>query len=78
MREDRCEICGFWKSKKIGKCPQCGGVMDLKIEGVCLSWKCRECDYGISTTADKLCFWDGDKYPKEYYSKLNECPYSEK
>ena len=42
------------------------------IEGMYLSWKCRDCDYGVVTTANKLCFWDGKKYSKECYEKLAE------
>lgn len=73
----RCEICGLWKIEKTEKCPECNGIMDLVIEGLSLSWKCRNCDYGIATTANKLCYWDGKKYPKECYEKSSECPYAE-
>lgn len=76
--EKRCEICGLWKIEKTDQCPECDGIMDLVIEGLCLSWKCRDCDYGVATTANKLCFWDDKKYPKECYEKLAECPYGEK
>lgn len=81
IREDmekRCEICGLWKIEKTDQCPECDGIMDLVIEGLSLSWKCRDCDYGVATTANKLCFWDRKEYSKECYEKLSECPYAEK
>lgn len=75
--EKRCEICGLWKIDITDQCPECNGVMDLIIEGLTLSWKCRDCDYGIATMANKLCVWDEKKFPKDCYEKLNECPYAE-
>lgn len=76
VMENRCEICGLWKMDKTDSCPECNGVMDLVIEGLTRSWKCRDCDYGIATTANKLCFWDEKKYSRECYEKSNECPYA--
>lgn len=76
VMENRCEICELWKMDKTDQCPECNGVMDLVIEGLTLSWKCRDCDYAIATTANKLCFWDEKKYSRECYEKLNECPYA--
>lgn len=75
---DRCDECGLWNVQKTDSCPQCGAIMDLSIEGLCLSWQCRECDYGIATTDEKLCFWDDKKISKECYSKIDSCPYAER
>ena len=75
--ENLCEQCGLWKSKATDLCPECHGIMDLEIEGLSLSWNCRNCDFSVATTANKLCFMNGKKYPKECYEKLSECPYSE-
>lgn len=77
MKENRCESCGLWKIPKIEKCPECNGMMDSFIEGLSLSWKCRNCAYCVATTANKLCYWDGKKYSKECYVKSSICPYAE-
>lgn len=74
---DRCCECGLWKIKKTEICPECGSIIDLNINALCLSWKCRKCNYGVSTTANKLCFWDNGKYPNEFYSKIMSCPYAQ-
>lgn len=52
--------------------------MDMTIEGVCLSWKCRECSYGVATTAQKLCYWDNKKFSRECYLQITKYPYAEK
>lgn len=75
---DRCDECGLWNVKKTDSCPECGATMDLSIEGLCLSWQCRKCNYGVATTADKYCFWDEKKISKECYSKIDICPYAER
>lgn len=75
---DRCEECGLWNVNETDVCPKCGSTMDLIIDGLSLSWKCRCCDYGIATTANKLCFFDNKKFEKECYSKITDCPYAEK
>ena len=77
IQDDRCKVCGLWKSKKVDMCPACGGKMDFSINGLSLLWKCRDCEYGVATTANKLCAWDNGSYSKECYLKLEECPYSE-
>lgn len=77
LMENRCEICGLWKMNKTDQCPECSDVMDLTIERLSLSWKCRDCDYGVATTVYKLCTTDGKKYPKDCYEKLIECPFAE-
>lgn len=74
---DRCADCGLWNASKTDCCPECGEVTDLRIEGVCLSWKCRSCDYAIVTTSNKLCFWDNGKFSNECYTKSQDCPYFE-
>ena len=74
---NRCDECGLYKCITTDTCPECNGIMDLDISEVSLSWKCRECSYGIATTANKLCVWDNGKYPKECYNKLSECKYAE-
>lgn len=76
--ENRCDICGLWEIDTTAQCPECGGIIDLAIEGLSLSWTCRECAYAVATTANKLCVWDEKKYPKDCYGKLNTCPYAEK
>lgn len=74
---NRCEECGLYKCATTGTCPECKGIMDFDISGISLSWRCRNCSYRISTTANKLCVWDNGKYPKECYNKLSECKYAE-
>lgn len=76
MKENRCNACGLWKIKIIDKCPECGDNMDLEIKDLSLSWKCRKCEYGVATTANKLCFWDNGNFSEDCYPKLDgECPY---
>lgn len=77
VMKNRCKICGLWNITKTDICPECNGIMDLSIEGMSLSWKCRKCDYGIAITANKLCFWDEKKYARDCYEKISECPYAE-
>jgi len=72
---DRCNKCGLWNVENVADCPQCGEIMDLCIAGLCLSWKCRKCDYGVATTVNKLCCTDNNKFPKDCYSKIKVCPY---
>ena len=74
---DRCADCGLWNASKTDCCPECGEVTDLRIEGVCLSWKCRSCHYAIVTTSNKLCFWDNGNFSNECYTKSKNCPYFE-
>lgn len=73
----RCDECGLYKCVSTDNCPECNGIMDLEISGVCLSWKCRNCDYGIAAAVNKLCVFDNGKYPKECYNKLSQCKYQE-
>ena len=75
---DRCEQCQLYKVETTDICPCCGGFIDMEIVDVTLTWKCRKCDYSISTTANKLCFWDNGKYNLEMYSKYDKCPYAAK
>ena len=75
--ENRCELCGLWKIGKTEQCPECNSTMDLHMEGLSLSWKCRNCDWGIVTTANKLCYLDRKKYPKDCYEKISQCSYAE-
>ena len=75
--KDRCEECGFWDIPNTEKCPECGNIVDLSIDDVCMSWKCRKCEYAVAATANKLCYWDAGKYSKENYSKLDTCTYAD-
>ena len=52
--------------------------MDLAIIGEDLSWNCRQCSYGLATTAQRPCYWDNRKFAKECYSQIEKCPYAEK
>lgn len=74
---DRCKECGLWKAPKTDKCPACGATMDMEIEGLSLSWKCRECDWAAATTAQKLCVMDDEEIKGAFYSKIKSCPYAE-
>lgn len=56
-------------------CPECGAIIDIIIKGMCLNWRCRNCDYDIVTTVNKLCFWDNGSFREECYTKSEECPY---
>ena len=38
----------------------------------------RKCDNEVTTTVNKLCFWDNKQISKECYSKIDICPYAEK
>lgn len=73
---DRCKECIVTQDVQTGECPECRKIMDLILEGMTLSLKCRECQFEVATTAPYLCFQDGSKYPKECYSKLSECKYA--
>lgn len=74
---DRCDKCGLYNIQKTNICPKCGSIIDLKIENLCLSWKCRKCNFDVATTVEKLCFWDNGNFSKEYYTKSDVCPYFE-
>ena len=74
---DRCEECGFWNIPNTQKCPECGDIVDLSINGVCIAWICRKCQYAVASTANKLCYWDVDTHSKENFSKLDICVYAE-
>lgn len=75
---DRCDECCLWNTQKTDICPECGEMLDLSIEGLCLLWKCRKCDYSVATTVNKLCFWDNKQFSKECYSKIDVCLFAEK
>ena len=77
MAIDRCEQCGTWNMARTEKCPECGSIVDVDIDGACLSWVCRNCAFAAATTATKLCRSDAGDYSKESYSKLDSCPYAE-
>lgn len=77
LESDRCVQCGLYKAETKTGCPSCGGTMEMKIEGLCLSWNCAVCGYGLATTAQKLCVVDNGRYAPECYGKCRECPYSE-
>ncbi len=74
--QNRCEKCVCHKLKDTAPCDECGSIMDVNISGSCYSIKCRKCENGIATTIYRLCFYDNDKYPKEYYYNLSDCPYA--
>ena len=67
--DNRYVECGLWNTQKTDKCPECSEITDLRMEGLCLSWKCRRWDYAIATTANKLCFWDNGNFSEEYKNK---------
>ncbi len=75
---DRCDECGLWNIQTLSGCSKCGAMMDLRIEGLSLSWNCRNCNYGVATTANKLCVLDNEKFSRENYLKIEVCPYGKR
>ncbi len=74
--QNRCKECICRNLSKTAPCDECGDVMDVSIDGSCYSLKCRKCENGIAATVHRLCFWDNNKFSKEYYSELSTCPFA--
>ncbi len=72
----RCEECKLYETIPTSKCPVCGDVVDLLIQGMSLSLSCRRCNYGLASTANPLCLCDNGKYGREWYDKIEDCPYA--
>ena len=75
VMNDRCLGCKLYCVETTDVCPICKNIIDLEINGLTLSWKCRKCDYEVATTVYKLCVVDNGKYSKEQYGKRKICPY---
>lgn len=44
------------------KCPQCGEIMKITVDGSALNYECQKCGFGIATTlAEGIC-WDANDY----------------
>lgn len=72
----RCDECKLYEVLPTSKCPVCGDVVDLLIDGMSLSLSCRRCNYGLASTATPLCLCDNGKYGREWYDKIENCPYA--